>query len=393
MLFRFDRFALFLTLILSVTANADATKNCDVAEHIRKLTEFSTSKGNNKYARLPPLLQDTLELRDVYTPLVIEMEKRVSTMTPDAVSKQIAAIQNEWKFFDRISYDQPNDKVFRANDTLWDASRGVISEIRNGRAEFETRGSQSRKSFTGKFQDYAVLLPDKYGSEWKVMNQDMITVNLWLSINPIGEYGKEFARSLAHTQAILRSNIFAAMKNKSKKIYADHTELFNRASFLGSNEGPTSPHLQMQEGLMSVNQAVSLLLAERIPGISTYREAMKQLLSKRGDRESLMTEFSGKLPIGLIAPSSIAGRYFPKPLVMTNDGLALSPELLETMKLGRKDQQSQIAIQRVMSNGLGIGCPIFHTKGCAVDQSGMQSLYDAYLRAFELVDDELHARR
>jgi hypothetical protein len=107
-------------------------------------------------------------------------------------------------------------------------------------------------------------------------------------------------------------------------------------------------------------------MAEKIPGVSSYRDALRLLIQPQ------------------------------KPGVELNEGgkgPRLSPSVLEKLKELRRIHHDAVDGENpVWNKGLGVGCPVFHTKGSGDAKSGMQSIFEAYLRVFEKVDDQLHGK-
>jgi hypothetical protein len=160
----------------------------------------------------------------------------------------------------------------------------------------------------------------------------------------------------------------------------------------------------MMEGIVSFHQFVTAVLAEKVPGIEDGRTALHELIFNGNTSMGLTSEFTSRIPMGLIGPMALTGTYFKGALVRTPDGkLSLSDSLKDLLKNLREVQRKEL-------NRRGI-CPmatLFSRKTSAMNAiamnttatdspndthpqandkvTGLQLVAEAYWKVFDEVD-------
>jgi hypothetical protein len=222
---------------------------------------------------------------------------------------------------------------------------------------------------------------------------------LGATVTPIGGYGKEFAQSLLRTT---QAFMYLVNQNTELRHLAEKTFLVNKgwlihmtargkgADRIGSR---LSPAATLEEGIVSLHQFFSLILDSKIPGAETGRQALHDVIFDGANQElGLTSEFTSRLPMGLIGPMTLSGLRFKAPLQrLPNGRLDLSEPLKQVLKDQTKVYTKDITLKsRCPMSSLWQGSdskaksiPNPHEKA---DPAGLQLLAEAYWHVFEAVN-------
>ena len=153
---------------------------------------------------------------------------------------------------------------------------------------------------------------------------------------PIGEYGPEFAASLARTAGFMIDfdERDAALRADSLEIVGRNAQLIDDHT-LRAMDSSTPQHLAnslvstVQEGDMTIMAALSLLTSERVAG---YEDDPAGLVRQIID-DDLVNQLTLRSPLTVAGTSFFHGVYFPGLVAPAADGgLALQPEPLERLR-------------------------------------------------------------
>lgn len=194
----------------------------------------------------------------------------------------------------------------------------------------------------------------------------------------VTNYGEEFARQqLRSTTVLMRLSEanqlveFAQEIAESKRRFLERNTA--RAREVSRDESLEVPPtlLTLQEGIVSLNQSISLFLAEGIPEIEDANQAINLIT-----QHHLPAKLAVLLPAGVVGPAILKGRMIPHLLEWRNGKLMISrearkklldPEIRDRTEQILKDCVAPPAHQHWKEGKLEIskhvlrsGCPVSH---------------------------------
>ena len=208
---------------------------------------------------------------------------------------------------------------------------------------------------------------------------------------PIGAYGPTFSMNLLIAIRVLLNLAEEMGWRMAAEIHQGNRDLIENATARGrdiasvfqsqgsiedSNWMVSGPLLALLEGIISISDAIWLLMAEKIHGIEEPSEALRFIVSK-----GLPARFSLISKTGLVGLFRFRGRYIPKLLRYSEGGVSFAPEVRALKsKMGMHPDIGQTKA----------GCPAGYA--CGKDMSsGIQSLSEVLLQIYEKVasDDSI----
>lgn len=170
-------------------------------------------------------------------------------------------------------------------------------------------------------------------------------------VMPVGAYGKEFAEKLVRATAVAMEQVGHVVDLEAAEIAEKYDDVLGRRTARGASErykdysknlfrpegaehNPTTKHTPkaiLQEGILSVMQAVALLTADKVPGYDDPDKLLDDLVD-----QGVIERFTRKLPMGYVGPLTLKGAYFPNPLHVKDGSLELSEPFTEHLRAERK---------------------------------------------------------
>jgi hypothetical protein len=229
---------------------------------------------------------------------------------------------------------------------------------------------------------------------------------------PINAYGERFSKNLLRTTQIMMNLVYedpvlrdmaAASFDKNQNIFLEEVGRVQDAKkeLADPRYGAVAG---MMEGILSFHQFLSATLGEKIVGVDTGAEALRQIVQNGSDPKlGLTAEFTSRLPMGLIAPLSNSGYYIKSPFkVEPNGKLSLSANLkaklaefaTKGVAQGRRKGRCPMAgllmrmnlpVPKSMHPKIEAEAPN-QTPETETSPAGVQLLAETYLRIFKMVD-------
>lgn len=205
-----------------------------------------------------------------------------------------------------------------------------------------------------------------------------------LYITPVGEYGEETAKKLLRSTQIISKLILEnkELRSLSLEVFSQSESLLRKETARGQMataeraEPSLSPLSASIEGVLSLHQLFSFLLAKKIDGIVNGDEALREIIFNSGENEKgLISEITTRMPSGLIGPIGISGHHFTDKLIRNNKGrLALSPKMIELLRR-LVDKSSDLNAKS--------RCPMAGILKPGDKKPGLQKLAEAYYVIFK----------
>jgi hypothetical protein len=146
------------------------------------------------------------------------------------------------------------------------------------------------------------------------------------------------------------------------------------------------PLITLQEGIESITQSISLLMAEKVPGYEDPEALLEAIINKgMPNYLSLIT------PMGFVGPLNLKGEYVKNLVRVDSEGEveftpAIAKEILKQKKEGTKEYRANtVSVNRPEVMITGFGCP----NGRGTDEYGdpvNQALSEALLHVFRSID-------
>ena len=343
-------------------------------------------------------------LRMAFLPLVKSLADTCQAVTEPEIRDAIKKLQAQNYFSGPLPYDRFGSPVEALKSTGGAAGKDpeAIKYLERflSTADYNVRKGLSyhvpideHRNLSGRFGSFLVALPKPGNPELKAIQADnrSMAEGLFPTLTPVGGYGEQFSRSLLFTAAILRSLAIGRLSGQAKAVAAEAPEIVQTETARGKESPDTGPLYTLLEGIVSMNQTISLLLAKKIPG-KDYSEALKGIVlpSDPAQSNGAIVDFVRHLAMGVIGPITLKGWHYPEPVESSGGGLKLSPELLSS--LGRiKEASFARHFQDYTSNKgrkpgqTAIACPMSTT--CNTDpKAGLQHFAEGYYRVFLMVD-------
>jgi len=194
---------------------------------------------------------------------------------------------------------------------------------------------------------------------------------------------------MIYTTQILQRVAMQTVARRSENLFRRFYRLLTRETARGEL-GDTGPLVTTYEGIMSVNQGLSQLIANRIEGMEVDQLIHEIVRPRPGTSNGIFVDYVQKQPAGTVGPLTLSGKYVPQPLAIKDGQVALSERLknaLGTAKRAREQflQTSWREAGKRAGGETGIGCPLGFTKKGADPKSGIQSIAEAYEDIFRKV--------
>lgn len=157
---------------------------------------------------------------------------------------------------------------------------------------------------------------------------------------PVGEYGPETTERFIKTVIMVKSKIPQATTTESvKQIAGEEKDAIVKHTARGRvSPEEVSPHEKLryteEEGVVSIVQALALLTAQKVEGYDNPDDLVKDIVAA-----DLIEELTRTIPMGLLAPMTNMGGYFPG-LVQPDEKkkVRLNPSWKAVLKEVREEQ-------------------------------------------------------
>ncbi len=199
-----------------------------------------------------------------------------------------------------------------------------------------------------------------------------------IHMTPVGAYGPEFTMHLLETTRKMLEITSEVSREGARQLYVEERELICRETSL------SNPFSTLQDGIVSIANGFSLLMAERVPGFEKPFHAMVTI-----QEASLLNQLSLITPFGLIGPFMASGLYVKGLVVSNGNGrLRLNTEFVRAMHEARRSRKEHRKPLNWMEDASGIdlghGCPVGR-KRSGEDETAIHSLTEAFLHVFRAV--------
>lgn len=165
-----------------------------------------------------------------------------------------------------------------------------------------------------------------------------------LTMTPLSYYGEDFSKQLLRTTQIMINIALEHLTYLSNHTYVNHTAVIEKHTANARNaraEGTPqglAPLTTTVEGILTFHQFVAAMLADPVPGTRTGKRALRELIRSGANPLGLTTEFTRRIPFGLMGPMNLSGKYFRNPLVRNTKGrLEFSAKVKNKLKEFIKD--------------------------------------------------------
>jgi hypothetical protein len=228
-----------------------------------------------------------------------------------------------------------------------------------------------------------------------------------LQMTPVSEgYGDHFSRALLRTNQILTRLASERLKGVSAEIQQKNPNLLREETARGKNainEGgqpEQAPLAILSEGILSFHQLVSAFTIEKVPGAEDGAQAVRGLVFEGAAKSGWASDVTRQLPIGLIGPAALTGRYFKDGLVRNDEGkLELSSRVKALLSQYREANKSRRGVRACPMVSVYLdpsyryqktGSP--HKEHDVTEKSGVQLIAEAYWRVFGVVYKDVAQR-
>ncbi len=197
---------------------------------------------------------------------------------------------------------------------------------------------------------------------------------------PVGAHGKDFAERLYRTTQVLMQESYSLIE-EGEGIFKDNQKTLERYTARGRGGDESDPRpapiRTLDEGILTITQVVSLLMAEKIAGYDDPHKFLAQIV-----KQDLITKLTKAMPMGVIGPLILSGRYIADILKLGSDGTLIfnkeSSGLRAIFKIKIRQEQHPGV------DSTGRGCPVSFT-GDEGQAAGITVLSRAYLKVFEAI--------
>lgn len=198
---------------------------------------------------------------------------------------------------------------------------------------------------------------------------------------PIGLYGAAFTLRLLKTTVLLMELVF--MTKDLRMGLENMGREGDEANLINTYTARKNPLNSFYEGLASMKDAISLLLAEKLEGVEDGKEALRLVIES-----GLPAVLARKLPMGFLGPMNLHG-YGIKGFVKMKEGTAhLDEEVMTNMSMLKKVLTREIQQNSTSDNELsmGYGCPV--SRNTHGQENGIDALSKAFLYVFECLEED-----
>jgi hypothetical protein len=141
-----------------------------------------------------------------------------------------------------------------------------------------------------------------------------------------------------------------------------------------------TPLNTLQEGILSIGQAIALLSAEKVDGFT--QDQLLEAIIEGG----LPNKLALSAPMGFLGPTVLRGQFVPDIIQATDERkVKLNPSFIKELAI--RHHQYQLAslhisqVQRAVSSQLGYGCPV--GRRISGKKSGVEELSEAFLHVYK----------
>lgn len=226
--------------------------------------------------------------------------------------------------------------------------------------------------------------PERFGNSFNMFD---------LVITQRGNYPDAFYIKLLRTTKIMMELAANGLGDISKKTAENYSQLLLHETARGEahqREGTpfeSAPLGATLEGILSFHQFLMAMMTDVVPGAATPQEALRDIIFRGENRQGLVTDFTRRLPMGMLGPQSIFGHRVKDPIVRTNDGsLRLSQDMIDYMA------KSQSEREKIGNKRRGV-CPMAsfiktlrEPNPSEVRKTGLQELAETYWIVFQKVN-------
>jgi hypothetical protein len=142
---------------------------------------------------------------------------------------------------------------------------------------------------------------------------------LGLSVAPVGFYGDAFSKRLVKTTQVLMAIAAENLLVESAETFNANQNLLKAEArrvrelreLVTENTPPENAPLGvMLEGISSFHQFLTVVTKDKIPGAEAGTEALRDIVLNAESPHGLTSDFTARLPMGLLGPMNLSGRYF-----------------------------------------------------------------------------------
>ncbi len=351
-------------------------------------------------------------LREAFTPMMEKFRGVVETSKPEDI-KQILKERNSLSRLTLTPYTKNNSlyssitfPLVQLPTETGSPERAKFFKETHGAFDFSAANGVNHHKFFRRTQEEYGILEQPAAGYGRVSNAlwaenpptesakyGLIHKSLGTLVTPVGFYGLDFSKALLRTTQVLIEMATKNLESESSDLFTRNPLLLKgetaraRDSGYKGGETGTAPLVSFAEGIVSFHQFLSMMMAEKVPGVESGHDALKEIIFNSDSRLGLTAEFTARLPMGLIGPLTLTGTHIEHPLIRTADNkLALSPNLKEILKKA-KDASGERRKKGV--------CPmasLFRMKPSdppETAQAGLQILAETYWRVFQTVEAEM----
>jgi len=177
---------------------------------------------------------------------------------------------------------------------------------------------------------------------------------------PIGEYGEEFGQRVMAAAAVTQI-VAEDVRGMAQIATAGHEATLHTYTARGSDGAGANSYTTMhtvQEGILSVMQAIAFLTAERVEGYDDPSALLSDLV-----REGLIERLARYTPMGFIGPMTLTNQYVPGAIERTDRGLRFSDAFEALLKERRSRYVTRVMLGEMDQNhgdykSSGRMCPV-----------------------------------
>lgn len=184
------------------------------------------------------------------------------------------------------------------------------------------------------------------------------------TVTPIGDYGEAFDAKVNAAARFGATVIHSKLESVAEGIWAEDEATLRRTT-RGSTGGLS--HMTVGESWQSVGHVISLLTGQKVKGYPTGEELLHDIIA-----EGLIERLTQLLPLGLIGPAALNGKFYRRPLYVNKQGkLDLHPvfvrRVIDYHKLLSATAKLYLTPGHFELHGTGIICPVSGKGGALSD--------------------------
>lgn len=280
---------------------------------------------------------------------------------------------------------------------LWHASTGINLNVHRFD---QSEGISLLQSNKAHWVEPSKKIVEEFGEFYQMLS---------MIVTPEGAYGKKFADDLLRTTQIMLELVTTdpVMRQLAADTFAKNKDLLSthmtRAKFarIENTKVELAPLSGTAEGILSFHQFISATLGDKINGIESGSEALRQIVHNSADEKlGLTADFTSRLSMGVLAPTTLSGRYFKNAFELNSQGkLVLTSYLKTTLTAfsksiiergGKKGRCPLAGLYKRMQPSHSASAAANSAAAVPVvtqtEPAGLQYLAETYYRIFQTVE-------